>query len=259
MELLALPAYTDNYIWMLHNGQDALVVDPGEASVVIQALQQRELNLVTILVTHRHADHIAGLDALRPHLNGPIYAPTSLARDLSATAVTEGDSLAFGEAVFEVLETPGHTREHISFWCRNLSLENQTESVLFCGDTLFSAGCGRVFDGEPESLYFSLNRLAHLPEQTKICPAHEYTLSNLAFSRAAEPDNPLREDYFAHCTNLRGRLMPTLPTTLSVERQINPFLRLTEKQIKQAALQHEAASESALDVFLALRSWKNTF
>lgn len=244
---------------MLHNGRDALVVDPGEASVVIQALEQRELKLATILVTHRHADHIAGLQALQPHLQGPLYAPANLASEWSGIAVREGDAVPFADVHFEVWQTPGHTREHVSFFCPNLHLDNESSPLLFCGDTLFSAGCGRVFDGEPETLYFSLDRLAYLPEQTKICPAHEYTLSNLAFARAAEPDNQMRESYFAHCTNLRGRQLPTLPTTLSVERQINPFLRLTESQIKQAALQHGAASESALDVFLALRSWKNTF
>ncbi|MBP7483864.1 MAG: hydroxyacylglutathione hydrolase [Aquabacterium sp.] len=259
MELLALPAFTDNYIWMIHNGQEALVVDPGDASPVIQTLNQNGLKLKAILVTHRHADHIAGIAALQPYLDGPIYGPESLQNSGVNHPVYEGDQITFGPLTFHVWETPGHTAEHLSFFCEQLMLAHQSTPVLFCGDTLFSAGCGRVFDGHPELLWQSLNRLAQLPEQTKICPAHEYTLSNLDFAEAAEPSNPALHTHRQHCLNLRGRHLPTLPTTLLVERQINPYLRLTEPEIISQARMHGATTEQPEAVFIALRAWKNTF
>lgn len=244
---------------MIHNGQEALVVDPGDASPVIQTLNQNGLILKAILVTHRHADHIAGIAALQPHLNGPIYGPESLQNSGVNHPVYEGNQISFGPLTFHVWETPGHTAEHLSFFCEQISLAHETCPVLFCGDTLFSAGCGRVFDGQPELLWRSLNRLAQLPEQTKICPAHEYTLSNLNFAEAAEPSNPALQTHRQHCLNLRGRHLPTLPTTLLVERQINPYLRLAEPDIISQARTHGATSDQPEAVFIALRAWKNTF
>ena len=244
---------------MIHDGKNALVVDPGDASPVIQTLNQNGLKLKAILVTHRHADHIAGISALAPYLDGPVYGPTSLQKAGVTTPVYEGDQVTFGSLIFKVWETPGHTTEHLSFFCEQISTAKGVYPILFCGDTLFSAGCGRVFDGQPELLWQSLNRLAQLPEQTKICPAHEYTLSNLDFAEAVEPGNPALNIHRQHCLNLRGQHLPTLPTTLLVEREINPYLRLTKPQIISQARIHGAINEQPEAVFIALRAWKNTF
>ncbi len=244
---------------MIHDGQQALVVDPGDASPVIQTLNQNGLKLKAILVTHRHADHIGGIAALQPFLDGPIYGPQSLQNSGVNHPVFEGDLITWGAMAFHVWETPGHTAEHLSFFCEQISLGHDRSPILFCGDTLFSAGCGRVFDGQPQLLCQSLNRLAQLPEQTKICPAHEYTLSNLDFAEVAEPSNPALQTHRQHCLNLRSRHLPTLPTTLLVERQINPYLRLTQPDIISQARMHGATTEQTEAVFIALRAWKNTF
>lgn len=244
---------------MVHNGADALVVDPGQAPPVVQALQQLGLKLRAILVTHRHADHVGGIDELRSVLEGPIYGPPSLSSAGVNHPVKEGDQLPFDTLTFDVWETPGHTREHLSFVCHKFPIKEQTTPLVFCGDTLFSGGCGRLFDGQPELLFGSLERLAQMHEQTKICPAHEYTLSNLAFAQAVEPGNSALSTYRQHCLNLRGRNLPTLPATLSTERQINPFLRLTEPDVISAAREHGATDEQPLAVFTALRAWKNIF
>lgn len=244
---------------MVHDGQDALVVDPGDAQPVIDALQRLGLKLGAILVTHRHADHVAGIASLRRLLDGPIYGPSSLVPAHVDHPVSEGNTVSFCSLTFQVWETPGHTLEHLSFVCREFPTENVMTPLVFCGDTLFSAGCGRLFDGHPEQLWASLNRLAQLPEQTKICPTHEYTMSNLAFALAVEPDHGSVRSYRQHCMNLRDRQLPTLPTVLSIEREINPFLRLSEPKVISAARQHGATDESPLAVFTALRAWKNIF
>lgn len=238
---------------------DALVVDPGQAPPVIETLQQLGLKLSAILVTHRHADHIGGLGALQSVLTGPIYGPAGLVDAGVTHPVAEGDTVHFHELTWHVWETPGHTREHLSYVCDSFTLDGQTAPLVFCGDTLFSAGCGRLFDGQPELLFGSLKRLAQMHEQTKICPAHEYTVSNLAFAQAVEPGNSALHSYRQHCLNLRARHRPTLPTTLTIERQINPFLRLSEPEVISAARQHGAPDEQPLAVFTALRAWKNTF
>ena len=244
---------------MVHNGSEALVVDPGQAAPVIQALQQLGLKLRAILVTHRHADHIGGISELKSMLSGPIYGPPSLTDAGVTHAVSEGDQLTFDTLTFDVWETPGHTREHLSFVCHKFPEAGQTTPLIFCGDTLFSGGCGRLFDGQPELLFGSLERLAQMHEQTKICPAHEYTLNNLVFAQAVEPGNSALSSYRQHCLNLRGRDIPTLPTTLSIERQINPFLRWTEPDVISAAREHGAPDGQPLAVFTALRAWKNIF
>lgn len=244
---------------MIHNGSDALVVDPGQAAPAIQTLQQLGLKLRAILVTHRHPDHIAGIDGLKSILNGPIYGPPSLTKAGIDHPVKEGDRISFDTLTFDVWETPGHTLEHLSFVCNKFITQTGSTPLVFCGDTLFSAGCGRLFDGHPELLFASLERLARLPEQTKICPAHEYTLSNLAFAQAVEPSNSALNSYRQHCLSLRDRDIPTLPTILSIERQINPFLRSTEPDVISTARQHGALDEQPLAVFTALRAWKNKF
>ncbi len=259
LELVALPAFTDNYIWMLHDGVQALVVDPGEAAPVLEALQARGLRLAAILVTHHHGDHIGGVEALRAVLDGPVFAPPHALNPQPCTAVREGQVLPLlGQAV-EVLETPGHTADHVSY----LLKQPGEAPLLFCGDTLFSAGCGRVFDGSLAQLHASLERLAALPDQTRICCAHEYTLSNLRFARTIEPANEAVVRHEAWCQARREAQDPTLPARLATELSINPFLRCREPAVKSAVRARLAPEPCDLDeplaVFSALRLWKNEF
>ena len=244
---------------MLHNGQSALVVDPGDSTPVIDALHQHGLKLDAILVTHRHPDHVAGVEQLRQQFKVPVYGPASLTPAFADHAVHEGDQVEWQGLQFKVWATPGHTNEHLSFICDEVCLQNDRVPLVFCGDVLFSCGCGRIFEGQAFELFDSLNRLAQLPEQTKICPAHEYTLNNISFAQAVEPDNRHLAHYKQSCINLRAQGKPTVPTTLTTERQINPFLRSHELEVISAARRHGAADEQPLSIFTALRAWKNIF
>jgi len=258
MELLALPAFTDNYIWMMHNGHEALVVDPGDAAPVQAALGQRGLTLTDILVTHHHADHTAGLRDLQSgHVR--VHGPRHERIEGLTHRVGEGDQIEWGGLSIQVIDTPGHTAGHIAYLIEPAQDQAQADPIAFVGDTLFSAGCGRLFDGSMEQLYGSLTRLKQLPDATRICAAHEYTLSNLRFAKAVEPHNPDLGAYQLHCEALRALAQPTLPGTMRNEKAINPFLRCTEPEVVSSALQHGARDTSPEAVFAALRLWKNTF
>lgn len=255
MNLIALPAFSDNYIWMFHDGRRCIVVDPGDASVVSAALAAQGLTLAGILVTHHHADHVGGLAGLRPVLDGPIYGPSAEAIPGPYTAVDGGDTVELLGCRFEVIDVPGHTAGHIAY----LHRPDNAPPVLFCGDTLFSGGCGRLFEGTPAQMWASLSRLAALPGETRVCCAHEYTLANLRFARVIEPGNHALSQYTAWCESQRALALPTLPSSVATERAVNPFLRCAEAGVVQSALDHGAASEEAVDVFATLRSWKNQF
>ena len=240
---------------MLHDGHEAVVVDPGDEGPVLEALRVHGLRLVGILVTHHHADHVGGVDALRPHLNGPVWAPAGERTPEPHVPLSDGDTIDILGRRFDVLEIPGHTAGHIAY-----AECNATEApLLFCGDTLFSAGCGRMFEGTPAQFHQSLQRLAALPSDTRVCCTHEYTLSNLRFAAAVEPDNAARQAYQAWCQAQRAAGRPTLPAGLSIEREINPFLRCAEPGVIAAARAHGAADESGPEVFAALRHWKDGF
>lgn len=255
MNLSALPVFADNYIWMLHDGAQALVVDPGEAVSVQSALDAQGLQLAGILVTHHHADHVGGLAALRPRLRGPVYGPAREAIPPPFEPLAAGDMPRLLGLAFEVIAVPGHTAGHIAY----LHRPHDAAPILFCGDTLFSAGCGRLFEGTPAQMHDSLNRLARLPGDTRVCCAHEYTLSNLRFAAAVEPDNAAIAVHAAWCEGERAAGRPTLPSTLAREQTINPFLRCHEPAVVASALARGATSADPLTVFATLREWKNNF
>lgn len=256
MNLLALPAFSDNYIWMLHDGRQALVVDPGDSAPVEHALDALGLVLAGILVTHHHADHVGGLLQLRPRLQGPVYGPAREDIPQPCTPLNGGDAVELLGCRFEVIDVPGHTAGHIAYY---RPAHNDEAPILFCGDTLFSGGCGRLFEGSPAQMHASLSRLGQLPGDTRVCCAHEYTLSNLRFARAVEPHNDKLQAYITHCEALRARGEFTLPSSIAQEQRINPFMRCREAEVVQAALAQGAASPSETDVLAALRQWKNNF
>jgi hydroxyacylglutathione hydrolase len=255
MHLVPLPAFSDNYIWMLHDGQAAAVVDPGDDAPVRQALAQAGLRLQAILVTHHHADHVGGVAALRADHGVPVYGPAAEAIPEPYQPLAEGDVVEVLGLRFEVLEVPGHTAGHIAY----RQLTDAPDPLLFCGDTLFSGGCGRLFEGTPAQMHQSLQRLAALPGGTRVCCTHEYTLSNLRFATAVEPDNVALAAHVAHCRAEREADRPTLPSTMQLERQINPFLRCDQPTVVHAARAHGAANDDAVEVFASLRRWKDNF
>jgi hydroxyacylglutathione hydrolase len=256
MKLIALPAFTDNYIWLLHNDHHVLAVDPGDSSAVLDWLSQHPgLKLDTILVTHHHADHTGGLAELVARTGARSFGPVLEKMPVEVSGMKQGDHLAWHGLDLEVLDVPGHTLGHIAFWGQPAG----QDPILFSGDTLFSGGCGRLFEGTPAQMLDSLDRLAALPGRTRICCAHEYTLSNLKFALAVEPDNLALQRHFELCTQRRQQALPTLPVSMDTERAINPFLRSREAGVLSAVRQHDSQAVDDVSTFAALRQWKNEF
>ena len=255
--MLPLPAFTDNYIWMLHDARHALVVDPGDAAPVLQALGGIGLPLRAILVTHHHGDHVGGVDALREATGAAVYGPARENMPQPITRLSGGDAVDVLGLRFTVIDVPGHTSGHIAYYCPDVD----GAPLLFCGDTLFSGGCGRLFEGTPAQMQASLDALAALPDDTRVCCAHEYTLSNLKFARAVEPCNAALLQYISECEDLRRRGQPTLPSRMALERHINPFLRTRRDTVAQAARGFDARvdTQDPVAVLAALRQWKNEF
>ncbi len=257
LSLLPVPAFADNYIWLLHDGRDALAVDPGEAAPVRHALQALDLSLAAILVTHHHGDHVGGLAALKASgFEGPVIGPAGEAIEGLTQRVHEGERLQLLGQDIRVLDVPGHTAGHIAF------VVECEPPILFCGDTLFGAGCGRLFEGTPAQMQASLAKLLALPPATRVCCAHEYTLGNLRFAQAVEPANPALAARQQADEAARAAGQPTLPSTLALEAATNPFLRWSEPGVRDAARQRApqpAPSDDAVAVFTALRQWKNQF
>jgi hydroxyacylglutathione hydrolase len=258
MNLIALPAFADNYIWMLHDGRSAIVVDPGDAAPVHAALDDQGLLLAGILVTHHHPDHVGGLQALRARLAGPVYGPAREAIPGPFEPLVDGQRISLLGASCSVIDAPGHTAGHIAYFRLDAG-GTDAAPVPFCGDTLFSAGCGRLFEGTPAPMHASLAQLGALPGPTRVCCAHEYTLSNLRVAAAVEADNAEVTRHTAACQDLRARQRPTLPPTIALECEINPFMRCTAPGVEAAARSRGAANDDADEVLGVLRTRKNPF
>ena len=253
LDLRALPALADNYIWTLADGdRRGLIVDPGEAAPVLAAMADG-FRPLAILLTHHHNDHIGGTADLLAACDMPIFAPHDERIPLATTRVADGDRVTIPcvDWSFDVIAIPGHTRSHIAF---------AGQGLLFCGDTLFSLGCGRLFEGTPAQMLASLDRLAALPDDTLVCCAHEYTEANGRFAIAAEPDNPARDARVDEVAALRRQGRPSLPSTLGSERACNPFLRSDLPGIRATlAAQRGLRSPDRVQAFAALREWKDGF
>ncbi len=253
LQVITLPARQDNYIWLLKKGQHAVVVDPGDAAPVVERLQQLGIQLDAILVTHFHADHIAGIpDLLRLYPQAICYGPQGPHPELpTKRPLTDGQRLRLDSMgiSFEVMQLPGHTPEHIAYL---------GEGCLFCGDVLFAGGCGRLLDGTAEQMQNSLQRIKQLPEQTRIYCAHEYTQSNLAFCQLVEPDNQQITERLRQVSKLRQQGLPTLPSTLAEELLTNVFLRTQIPQVQYWAQRNALCErENEIHVFAILREKKN--
>jgi hydroxyacylglutathione hydrolase len=252
LSLQPLPAFSDNYIWTLSNGRgEALVVDPGDAAPVFAAAE-RGMRPVAVLLTHHHPDHVGGAGALVERFGIPCYAPVDERIAHASQRVGDGDRVRIEELDldFDVLEIPGHTLTHIAF---------HGGGWLFCGDTLFSLGCGRLFEGSPAQMLASLERLSALPGDTLVCCGHEYTQANGRFAAAAEPANPVRDARLADVAGLRAREQPSLPSTISSERDCNPFLRVDQPGVRDSLRARGVDIADRVAAFAALRSWKDGF
>ena len=253
LQVELIPAFSDNYIYLIRDsGSDAVgIVDPGAAAPALQALDERKLRLTDILLTHHHDDHIGGVAALKDRYGARVVGPGSEAARIPGmdTTVAEGDTVTFGSETARVFETPGHTRGHISLWF-------EASSALFCGDTLFALGCGRLFEGTPKDMWTSLLKLCRLPDETQVYCGHEYTLSNAKFAVTVDPANAELKGYADDIARLRADGRPTIPTTIGLEKRTNPFLRADDPAV-QAAVGMNGGDPAA--VFGEIRRRKDSF
>ena len=249
-----IPAFNDNYIWLI-TGKDQLygvIVDPGDAAPVFAALEKSKIIPVAVLITHHHRDHSGGIPALTAQYALQIYGSEQAATQGLTILVNDGHTINLPIGLsFEVMSIPGHTRDHLAYY---------GHGMLFCGDTLFASGCGRLFEGTAAQMYQSLSRLATLPEDTRIYCGHEYTLANLRFAQTVEPENAMIAERIKTASALRAQGFPTLPSTIGLEKQTNPFLRCQEPTVIMTAEKKAGHSlTSPVDVFQTLRAWKDVF
>ncbi|MGI9265823.1 MAG: hydroxyacylglutathione hydrolase, partial [Gammaproteobacteria bacterium] len=248
--------FSDNYIWLIQyesSERRVAVVDPGDSGPVIDYLDAGNLELAAILITHHHGDHVGGVRELVARFDVPVYGPAGENIPCRTTALSGGDEISIDgpDLRFEVLDVPGHTAGHIAFY---------GHGALFCGDTLFSAGCGRLFEGTPRQMSHSLDALAALPPATRVYCTHEYTLANLRFATQVEPDNAALTAYAMKARTQRADDEPTLPSTLALETQVNPFLRCDQETVRSAAEDYCGRRlDDRVDVFAAIRAWKDEF
>jgi hydroxyacylglutathione hydrolase len=251
-EVIRIPAFKDNYIWLLRKGAAAAVVDPGDARPVLELLARERLSLSSILVTHHHADHQGGVAGLLAYYPAEVFGPAAESITGISKPLRDGDrvQIACCDVDFQVIAVPGHTLGHIAYY---------GAGCLFCGDTLFGGGCGRLFEGSPEQMADSLARLAVLPDDTVVYCAHEYTQENLRFALAVEPGNGRLQSRAREVARARARACSTVPSTIGIEKASNPFLRCSEPEVAAAARRRVPAAADEVAVFAALREWKNTF
>jgi hydroxyacylglutathione hydrolase len=253
LQVVPLRAFKDNYIWTLRRARFAAVVDPGEAHPVLDYLAAQGLRLAAVLATHHHQDHVGGVAELVAAHPCPVFGPRGEPIATLTRPVGGGDTVAIPElgVSFEVLDIPGHTRAHIAYYGANM---------LFCGDTLFACGCGRAFEGTPQQLHASLQKLVALPDDTLVYCGHEYTLANIGFAKAVEPGNAQLLEREKSDAKLRERDLPTLPSTIAREKATNPFLRVREPAVIESASKYLGRrTGDPAGVFAALRQWKNQF
>lgn len=249
IEVAAIPTLRDNYVWALHDGSHAVLVDPGESAPIVTWLGSRGLRPTAILITHHHADHVGGIAGLLARHPLPVFGPTRGAAPSRVPADGETLVLPGLDLRMTVIATPGHTLDHLCY---------VGDGRLFSGDTLFSCGCGRLFEGSPEMMHASLERLAALPGDTLVYCAHEYTLANLAFALEVEPDNTALHARRRDALALRRAGHPTLPVSLASERETNPFLRCNEENVRAAAARYTGSPVRAgVQTFAAIRAWKD--
>jgi hydroxyacylglutathione hydrolase len=252
-EIIPVPAFADNYIWLLRRGSQASVVDPGDAAPVLNWLAEHDVALASILITHHHRDHVGGVAGLLARFPVPVFGPAGEAIPHITRRLSEGDAIVVPEigVGLSVIEVPGHTAGHIAY---------VGDGVLFCGDTLFACGCGRLFEGTAAQMHRSLSRFAELPGETRVYCAHEYTLSNIRFALAVEPSNPALQERERKEREKREQGIPTLPSSIALERATNPFLRSREGAVKAAAERRAGRRlENPVEVLATLREWKNAF
>lgn len=255
LSVLAIPAFADNYLWLIHDGVHAAIVDPGDAAPVFAALEAHKLTLVAILLTHHHTDHVGGVASLLQRLRVPVFGPATEAIDGITIPLSEGDAVAIPELklAMSVLDVPGHTRGHIAYVASK-------QGWLFCGDTLFAGGCGRLFEGTPTQMADSLGKLSILPDATEVYCAHEYTLSNLRFAAEIEPENDAIAMRIRSEKIKRNHGHPTLPSTIGLEKLTNPFLRYREPGVADRLLSaNRLSTREPIAIFAALREWKNSY
>lgn len=256
LQVSPVRAFSDNYLWLIRSPLDpaaVAVVDPGDAGAVEAELARQSLKLRAILVTHHHGDHVGGVRELAERHAAPAWGPARESLPCEVHPLDDGDVVQLEQLglEFSVMSVPGHTLGHIAY---------SGHGALFCGDTLFSAGCGRLFEGTPAQMLHSLDRIAALPDDTLLYPAHEYTLGNLRFAAAVEPDNAETRQALAEVGAQRERDEITLPTRLGRERRINPFLRCRESAVREAASRHAGRTlAEPVDVFASVRQWKDGF
>jgi hydroxyacylglutathione hydrolase len=256
LDIKPIEAFSDNYIWLLFDNatRKAWVVDPGDAAPVQAALAAEQLELEGVLITHHHFDHTGGLEILRSEHSPLVYGPTNPAIDGVDQRLGNGDSIEVLGTPFEILEVPGHTLDHIAYFHRG------DQPLLFCGDTLFAGGCGRVFEGTPAMMHASLQSLAALPGSTRVFCAHEYTLANLAFAEAVEPENSALQTRIASAQAAREQGIPTVPSELALELATNPFLRCQQPELLASLRnQDKLDGDSGTEVFTTVRGWKDNF
>ena len=247
-----IKAYTDNYIWLVSTNEGSIVVDPGESKEILNLIDSNKIDLKGVLITHHHYDHTNGLLDLTNKINLEVYGPKKI--EGINNIVKESDKFSLIGIDFEVIEIPGHTLDHLAFYS-----SNNKDPILFCGDTLFAGGCGRVFEGTFEQMFKSLKKISNYPKETKIFCGHEYTLSNLKFALEVDEDNKELADEYINVKKLISSDIPSLPTNLNKELKLNPFLRCNEINIKNKVIDKFDIIDDELEIFTALRKWKDNF